>query len=107
MRRHQEKDANIDDATSLAGTAEHYIWGDVCHGWRLLSQPDLSVIQERVPPGGAETRHYHTNARQFFFVLSGTATMERKDHQDASGDLVAPCQLGPDRAGRTGCPSPR
>jgi mannose-6-phosphate isomerase-like protein (cupin superfamily) len=29
-----------------------------------------------MPPGTAEARHYHAAARQFFFVLSGTATME-------------------------------
>jgi len=57
-------------------TAEHYVWGEVCDGWRLLDQADLTVIQERVPPGAAETHHVHSKARQFFYVLSGTATME-------------------------------
>ena len=32
--------------------AEHYVWGDVCDGWRLLQREDMSVIQERVPPEG-------------------------------------------------------
>lgn len=36
----------------------------------------MSVIHERMPPGTAEVRHYHVKARQFFFVLSGTATLE-------------------------------
>jgi hypothetical protein len=40
-------------------TAEHYVWGDVCDGWHLVKSPSLSVIQERVPPGGAEVKHYH------------------------------------------------
>lgn len=57
-------------------TADYYTWGGVCDGWHLLKHPDLSVIQERVPPGAGETRHFHTRARQFFFVLSGTATIE-------------------------------
>lgn len=56
--------------------AEHYIWGEVSEGWHLLKQPDLSVIHERVPPGAGEVRHYHSRARQFFFALSGTATLE-------------------------------
>lgn len=56
--------------------AEHYTWGEVCDGWHLLKSPGLSVIQERVPPGGAEVRHYHERAQQFFFVLSGQATLE-------------------------------
>ena len=56
--------------------AEHYTWGEVCDGWHLLKTSGLSVIQERVPPGGAETWHYHQYAQQFFFVLSGEATLE-------------------------------
>ena len=57
-------------------TAEHYEWGTKCEGWRLLNRSDVSVIHERMPPGTQESRHYHMKARQFFFILSGTATME-------------------------------
>jgi mannose-6-phosphate isomerase-like protein (cupin superfamily) len=57
-------------------TAEHYTWGAGCDGWRLVDRAELSVIHERMPPGAAEVRHHHQAARQFFFVLSGTATME-------------------------------
>jgi mannose-6-phosphate isomerase-like protein (cupin superfamily) len=57
-------------------TAEHYTWGGVCDGWYLLKDPTLSVIQERVPPSAGEAPHFHVRARQFFYVLSGTATME-------------------------------
>jgi mannose-6-phosphate isomerase-like protein (cupin superfamily) len=56
--------------------AERYSWGGNCEGWHLLRTPELSIIQERVPPGGAETRHRHGKARQFFFVISGEAVME-------------------------------
>ena len=56
--------------------AEHYTWGGVCDGWHLLKSSGLSVIQERVPPGGAEVKHYHEQAHQFFFVISGEATLE-------------------------------
>lgn len=56
--------------------AKHYTWGDVCDGWHLLQSHRLSVIQERVPPGAAEVMHYHETAQQFFFVLSGEATLE-------------------------------
>ena len=56
--------------------AEHYTWGEACDGWHLVKSPTLSVIQERVPPGASEVRHYHTHAEQFFFVLSGTASLE-------------------------------
>jgi mannose-6-phosphate isomerase-like protein (cupin superfamily) len=56
--------------------AEHYTWGDACDGWRLVNRPDLSVIQERMPPNTTERRHHHQRARQFFFVLRGALVIE-------------------------------
>lgn len=56
--------------------AEHYSWGKGCDGWHLLNRDDLSIIQERVPAGQSEVRHYHRCSRQFFFVLKGEATIE-------------------------------
>ena len=56
--------------------AERYMWGEGCGGWHLLRSPGLSIIQERVPSGKGEVRHYHEKAEQFFYVLSGIATME-------------------------------
>jgi len=58
-----------------ADTANHYTWGPGAEGWRLLDGHDLSVIEELVPPGGAETLHEHRYARQFFYVISGQAEM--------------------------------
>src|SRR5215213_9363491 len=58
---------------------EHYRWGEVCDGWHLLKRDDMSVIRERVPAGGAEVMHYHTKARQFFYVLEGEGAMECED----------------------------
>ncbi|EWH05998.1 cupin [Pseudoalteromonas lipolytica SCSIO 04301] len=57
-------------------TAEHYTWGDNCDGWHLVKSPNLSVIQECVPVGAYELKHFHQHAEQFFFVLSGCATIE-------------------------------
>ncbi len=75
-------------------TAEHYSWGSGCDGWRLVSQPGLSVIHERMPPATAETRHYHRQARQFFFVLVGQANLEVEGQQyelgPQQGQEVAP-----------------
>ena len=56
--------------------AEHYSWGGICDGWHLVKQDDLSVIHERMPSGTSEVRHFHNKSRQFFFVLTGTATLE-------------------------------
>lgn len=63
--------------------AEHYAWGTVCDGWHLLKRADLSVIEERVPPGAAETRHRHAQARQFFYILSGSALLAFDDGEVA------------------------
>lgn len=65
--------------------SEHYAWGGGCDGWHLLKSPGLSVIRERVPPGGAELRHYHEKAQQFFFVISGSAAMEFADKKVVLG----------------------
>ena len=59
-----------------ADTAGHYVWGDGCDGWHFVRSEGLSVIQERMPPNTAEKPHYHARAEQFFYVLSGVATME-------------------------------
>jgi quercetin dioxygenase-like cupin family protein len=56
--------------------AEHYRWGEACDGWHLLAGDDLSVIEERMPPGSAEQRHRHAKSRQFFYVLAGEAVLE-------------------------------
>ena len=56
--------------------AEHYTWGGGCDGWHLLRGDDLSVIEERMPPGSREQRHLHRRARQFFYVLAGEAMLE-------------------------------
>ncbi len=56
--------------------AEHYLWGINCDGWHLVNTDELSVIQERVPPGASEVKHYHKKARQFFFILQGQAVIE-------------------------------
>jgi mannose-6-phosphate isomerase-like protein (cupin superfamily) len=61
--------------------AEHYIWGEICDGSHLLNREDMSVIQERVPAGGAEVMHFHERARQFFYVLEGEGTMSFEDHE--------------------------
>lgn len=80
-------------------TAPHYNWGAGCDGWHLVKQPDLGVIQERMPAKASEQRHYHLKARQFFFVLSGIARFELE------GQLF---ELGPGQgievaAGQTHC----
>jgi mannose-6-phosphate isomerase-like protein (cupin superfamily) len=57
-------------------TAEHYTWSGHCDGWHLLKSDELSVIEEQMPPGTSEVRHYHRRAQQFFFILAGECVME-------------------------------
>lgn len=60
-------------------TAAHYVWGEVSDGWRLVDEPGLSVIEERVPAGAGEQWHVHDAARQFFYVLEGRAQLHTAD----------------------------
>ncbi len=74
-------------------TAEHYTWGDpanLCDGWHLVRTAELSVIEERMPPGAAEQRHFHRRARQLFYVLAGELTMEcdGTEHALRAGDAL-------------------
>ena len=56
--------------------AEHYVWGDGCNGWHFVKSDSLSVIKESMRGMTKEKFHYHTKARQFFYILSGLATFE-------------------------------
>ena len=68
--------------------AEHYTWGGICDGWHLVRGEKLSVIEERMPPGTQEQRHFHVRAYQFFYVLAGELTIEVGDRVE----LIKPSQ---------------
>jgi mannose-6-phosphate isomerase-like protein (cupin superfamily) len=70
--------------------SRHYNWGDGCDGWVLLPRADMTAIQERMPPGTSEQRHHHERARQFFYVLSGSLSMEIEGnmHRLDAGDSI-------------------
>jgi mannose-6-phosphate isomerase-like protein (cupin superfamily) len=74
--------------------ASHYTWGNECDGWHFVNRPSLSIIRERMPAGTSEVRHYHAHARQFFFVLTGTAAIEvggaRQELRSGEGVEVPP-----------------
>ncbi len=80
--------------TVSTANAVHYVWGQVCDGWHLVQGPELSVIEERMPPGAREELHRHQRARQFFYVLEGELTMdvegERSLVQRNCGMEIAP-----------------
>jgi|SRR6476620_11379008 len=54
---------------------KHYKWGAECDGWNLVDNKNLSIKQERMPPGTLEQLHYHKEAQQFFYILKGTANL--------------------------------
>ena len=56
--------------------AEHYSWGNKCDAWHLVKSESFSIIQESMPPHSSEVLHRHSRSHQFFFVLSGQATIE-------------------------------
>jgi mannose-6-phosphate isomerase-like protein (cupin superfamily) len=56
--------------------AEHYRWGTNCDAWFMMKDKHLTVIEEFMPPGAAEIRHYHEKAQQFFYILAGEVMME-------------------------------
>ncbi len=83
-----------DEAPVSRTNARHYRWAEICDGWRLADRPELSVIEERVPPGAGEQRHYHEKARQFFYILAGEAVLEieGREHVLAAGSGI---EVGP------------
>lgn len=72
-----DKVGQIDVKVVAKSTGVHYRWGNNCNGWHLVKSRGLSIILEWVPGGGAETRHFHQHAEQFFFVLSGKAIIDQ------------------------------
>lgn len=70
--------------------AEHYTWGENCDGWHLLKNDDLSVIEEKMPPGSFEQLHFHTEAQQVFYILSGEALFQINQNETrlARGETI-------------------
>ncbi len=62
-------------------TAPHYTWGNGCDAWVLADTPSLSIKQEAMPAGSQETLHFHAAAKQFFFILGGTANLYVNDEK--------------------------
>lgn len=66
-------------------TAQSFPWRDVCLGWTLLDSPTLHVVQERMPPAMFELRHLHQHTRQLYFILEGSASVEREGERFTLG----------------------
>jgi mannose-6-phosphate isomerase-like protein (cupin superfamily) len=81
--------------------AEHYKWGGPtgidCDGWHLLRTPELSIIEEAMPSGASETRHYHRHARQFFYVIEGELTLEI-EHESITLNVGDGAEIAPTQA---------
>jgi len=81
----------------------HYQWGGICDGWHLVRDVELSVIEERMPPGAGERRHFHLRARQFFYVLRGDLAMEvdGRHHRLSAGEGLEIAPGEPHQASNT------
>lgn len=60
---------------------EHFTWGKICNGWWLKQDNHFTVIEETMPPGGLETKHFHQLTEQFFYVLDGVLHIEINDYE--------------------------
>lgn len=60
---------------SSKNTAERCKWGGNFDCWVLVKNKERSVVHKFIPPKSMKARHYHNYAQQFFFILSGTATL--------------------------------
>ncbi len=61
--------------------AEHFVWGNLCDGWWLKKGSNFTVIEEIMPPGGSEAKHFHNLTEQFFYVLNGTLCIDIDHHK--------------------------
>ena len=61
---------------SKSNPLSHYHWGNGCDAWNLVDEHSLAIKLERMPAGATEAIHVHAKARQFFFILTGQATVE-------------------------------
>ena len=55
--------------------SEQYQWGQKGAGWFLFKSDDLTVVEEELAPGVKEINHYHERSWQFFYIISGEATL--------------------------------
>ena len=67
-----------------------YVWGENNLGFALLQTPNLQVIEEEMQPGTKEQLHFHHQAQQFFYILSGSAQfyLENKYYELTIGEGI-------------------
>ncbi len=57
-------------------SAEQYHWGTKGTGWLFHGSKEITIVEEKIAPGIKEIRHYHEQASQYFYIISGTGTFE-------------------------------
>lgn len=57
------------------GDAEHDNEGDDSDDRHRVKRPAMGIIDEKMPAGSAEKRHYHAISRPFLFALNVTLTL--------------------------------
>jgi mannose-6-phosphate isomerase-like protein (cupin superfamily) len=65
-------------------SVEHYKRGGPhgrdCDGWHLVKTPDLSIIDELMPPGPSEIPAFAHSCPSVFYVLEGDLALEVEYH---------------------------
>lgn len=59
-----------------AKNAQSYKWRKNCDGWWLKSSGNFTVIEEMMPTGTYEIKHFHSQVEQFFYCLEGELHIE-------------------------------
>ncbi|ERP32096.1 cupin domain-containing protein [Chitinivibrio alkaliphilus] len=56
-------------------SAEKHLWGNAASSRVLVEHSHVSIAQRSLSSGLREVAHYHRAAWQFFYILSGGATL--------------------------------
>jgi mannose-6-phosphate isomerase-like protein (cupin superfamily) len=66
----------------------HRVWGDGCNAGDLLSEHDLQISEEQMPPGTIDAHHRKGAEHRFMYTIEGRLEVE----VDGRGELVVQFQ---------------
>ncbi len=55
---------------------QSYKWQEHCDGWWIKRIGKFTIIEEMMPPGTHEIKHFHSQVEQFFYCLEGEIHIE-------------------------------
>jgi mannose-6-phosphate isomerase-like protein (cupin superfamily) len=54
----------------------HRAWGEGCDAWELLSERDLQISEEQMPPGAIDIEHRKAAEHRFMYTIEGRLEVE-------------------------------